>query len=209
MVSAMYQPDVFRVEDVQQMHALMRVRPFAVFVSVGGNGLDVTHLPTVLKDAGQIECHVARANPHWKNLDADRDALMIFQGPEAYITPNWYPSKAEHGKVVPTWNYAVVHAHGRAKAVDDQEWLRRHVSELTAQQERSEHRPWATSDAPGSFINAMLRGIVGIQFSITRLEGKWKMNQNRGMEDRQGVVKGLRARDDGDDLAVAEIVSGL
>jgi transcriptional regulator len=205
----MYQPDLFRVEDVQQMHALMRAQPFAVFISIGGDGLDVTHLPTVLRGDGHIECHVARANPHWKNLRADRDALMVFQGPQAYITPNWYPSKTEHGKVVPTWNYAVVHAHGRAEAVDDREWLRRHVSELTAQQERSEQRPWATSDAPESFINVMLRGIVGIQFTITRLEGKWKMNQNRGIEDRGGVMKGLRARNDGDDLAVAEIVSGV
>jgi transcriptional regulator len=206
----MYQPDHFRVEDIPAMHALMRGRPFATLISAGPAGLYASHLPTVLKDdggSGVIECHLARANPHWKDLAEGNEALMIFQGPEGYITPNWYPSKAQHGKVVPTWNYAVVHAYGRPEVMNDKEWLRRHVGELTAQQEKSEAQPWALSDAPDAYIDVMLRGIVGFRFAITRLEGKWKMSQNREMQDRVGVVAGLRTRAVDDDLEIAEEVS--
>jgi len=132
---------------------------------------------------------------------------MIFQGAEGYITPNWYPSKAEGGKVVPTWNFAAVHAYGRPEVVNDADWLRRHVTELTAQQERDQPRPWAPSDAPASFIDTMLRGIVGFRFAITRLEGKWKMSQNRTPQDREGVVNGLTLRDRGDDREIAELIA--
>jgi transcriptional regulator len=206
----MYLPDQFRVEDVPQMHALMRDRPFATLVSAGSVGLFASHLPTVLKDAGPyglIECHLARANPHWKELAEGNEALMIFQGPEGYITPNWYPSKAQGGKVVPTWNFAVVHAYGRPQVMNDEHWLRRHVTELTAQQERAQPKPWAPADAPASYLNAMLRGIVGFSFAIARLEGKWKMSQNREAGDRAGVVRGLEERGDGDDREMAEFVA--
>lgn len=206
----MYQPDHFRVTDLAQMHALIRARPLAALVSVGPVGLYATHLPTVLKDDGPygvIECHLARANPHWKDLAAGNEALMIFQGPEGYITPNWYPSKADHGKVVPTWNYAVVHAYGRPEVMEDKDWLRRHVTELTVQQETNEAKPWALSDAPESYIEVMLRGIIGFRFAITRLEGKWKMSQNRDVKDRDGVVRGLGTRRQVDDLEMAEIIS--
>ena len=205
----MYLPDHFRVADLPEMHALMRASPLATLVSAGSMGLYATHLPTVLRDDGPygvIECHLARANPHWKDLAEGNDALMIFQGPEGYITPNWYPSKADHGKVVPTWNYAVVHAYGRPEVMEDRSWLRRHVTELTAQQETNEVKPWALSDAPESFIEVMLRGIVGFRFAFTQLEGKWKMSQNRQATDRDGVVRGLRTRRQGDDLEVAELV---
>ena len=156
---------------------------------------------------GVIECHLARANPHWRDLAEGNEALIIFQGPEGYITPNWYPSKALHGKVVPTWNFAVVHAYGRPEVMKEKDWLLRHVTELTAQQERNETKPWAPSDAPDTYIKVMLRGIVGFRFCITRLKGKWKMSQNREVQDRMGVVKGLSARAAGDDLEMAEVVS--
>jgi transcriptional regulator len=203
----MYRPDLFRVDDLPRLHELMRARPFAALVSSGPAGLFASHLPTVLKDDGPfgtVECHVARANPHWKELGDE--VLMIFQGAEGYITPNWYPSKAEHGKVVPTWNYAVVHAYGRAEAIEDAAWLRRHVGELTAQQEAGEAKPWAVSDAPDSFIAGMARAIVGIRLPIARLEGKWKMSQNRELKDREGVIEGLDRRGAGDDLAIADAV---
>ena len=206
----MYQPDHFRVDDLPQLHALMRARPFATLVSSGALGLYATHLPTVLRDDapfGVIECHLARANPHWKDVAAGNEALMIFQGPDAYVTPNWYPSKAEHGKVVPTWNYAVVHAYGRPAVMQEADWLRRHVGELSAQQEASAAQPWAVSDAPDRYVEVMLRGIVGFRFVITRLEGKWKMSQNRELPDRTGVVSGLGRRGEGDDRAVADFVS--
>jgi len=205
----MYQPDHFRVDDLAEMHALMRARPLVALVS-GGASLYATHMPTVLKDDGPfglLEFHLARANPHWKILTGPGEALVIFHGPEGYITPNWYPSKADHAKVVPTWNYAAVHAYGRPEVMQDKDWLRRHVGELTTQQERSEAMPWALSDAPESYIEVMLRGIVGFRFAITRLEGKWKMSQNREMNDRQGVVKGLEQRGEGDDREIAELVS--
>ena len=207
----MHLPDHFRVEDVAEMHALMRGRPFAALVSAGPSGLYGSHLPTVLKDEGPngvIECHLARANPHWKDLAAGGEAMMIFQGPEGYITPNWYTTKAQTGKAVPTWNYAIVHAYGRPEVMKDKEWLLRHVSELSDQQERTEAHPWKVSDAPASYIDVMLRGIVGFRFAITRLEGKWKMSQNREPQDRVGVVGGLKARATGDDLAIAEAISG-
>ena len=206
----MYRPDHFVVDELPQVHALMRARPLAALVSTGPLGLYGTHLPTVLKDEGPfgtIECHLARANPHWKDLAAGGEALMIFQGPESYVTPNWYPSKALHGKTVPTWNYAVVHAYGRPAVMEDADWKRRHVSELTAQQERGEAQPWAVTDAPESYVQAMLRGIVGFRFAIERLEGKWKMSQNREMPDRVGVVQGLRQRGEGEDAEVAKLVS--
>jgi transcriptional regulator len=206
----MYQPDHFRVDDVAQMHALIRARPFAALVSAGPAGLYGSHLPTVLKDEGEfgiIECHLARANPHCKDLAAVSEALMIFQGPEGYITPNWYATKAETGKVVPTWNFAVVHAYGRPEVKDDPVWLRRHVGELTAQQEKTEARPWQVSDAPERYIEVMLRGIVGFRFVVTRLEGKWKMSQNREMPDRAGVVEGLGQRHADDDAEIAAYVA--
>lgn len=206
----MHLPELFHVTDRDKLHALMQGRPFATLVSAGPSGLLGTHLPTVLKPddgaLGSIECHVARANAHWKDFADGVEALMIFHGAEAYVRPSWYPSKAKHGKVVPTWNYATVHAYGRAQTIEDRAWLARHVSELTDQQDRGEHSPWATSDAPPDFIATMLRGIVGIRFEIARLEGKWKMSQNRDTADRAGTVSGLRARSEGDDPEVADLV---
>jgi transcriptional regulator len=206
----MYLPDHFRVEDVAEMHALMRARPLATLVSAGPSGLYGTHLPTVLKSEGPfgaIECHLSRANPHWKDLAEGGEALMIFQGPEAYVTPSWYPSKAEHGKTVPTWNYAAVHAYGQPAVMQDAAWLRRHVGELTDQQERGEAQPWAVSDAPERYVEVMLRGIVGFRFDIARLEGKWKMSQNREMRDRAGTAQGLERRAAGEDAQVAALVA--
>jgi transcriptional regulator len=206
----MFVPDHFRVDDVRQMHELMRGRPFAALISSGAAGLYASHLPTVLKEEGEhgvIECHLARANPHWRELAEGHEALMIFQGPEGYITPNWYATKAQTGKVVPTWNYAVVHAYGRPAVMEEKEWLVRHVGELTAQQEKTEAQPWKLSDAPDSYIDVMTRGIIGFRFAITRLQGKWKMSQNRVEQDWKGVVTGLNSRATGDDLEMAETVS--
>lgn len=206
----MFLPVHFRVEDVPEMHALMRARPFAALVSMTPAGLYGTHLPTVLKDEGPhgvIECHLSRANPHWKDLAEGGEAMMIFQGPDGYITPNWYATKAATGKAVPTWNYAIVHAYGRPAVMKEKEWLLRHVTELSDQQERTEPHPWKVSDAPESYIDVMLRGIIGFRFEITRLEGKWKMSQNRETQDRSRVVEGLKERGTGDDLEIAEAVS--
>ena len=220
-VATMYQPEHYRIDDIAQMHALMRAHPFAALVTSGGACLFATHLPTVLKVAGSrdadddtgahgvIECHIARANPHWKEIAEAPDALVIFSGPHGYITPNWYPSKQEHGKVVPTWIYGAVHAYGRVEVMQDPAWLRRHVGELTDQQEATEATPWAVSDAPDEFIAVMLRGIVGFRIQITRLEGKLKMSQNREPVERKGVVDGLRARGLDGDAVLADGVARL
>jgi transcriptional regulator len=207
----MYTPVQFKVDEAADAHALMRAHPFAILVTQGVDGLLATHLPTVLKvDAanplGRIECHLARPNPQWKAFAPDTDVLMIFQGAEAYIRPGWYPSKAAHGKVVPTWNYAVVHAYGRLQSIEDQDWLLAHVGELSNQQEAPYAERWSTTDAPADFLERQTRGIVGLTLSITRLEGKIKMSQNRDVPDREGVVRGLAERAQGDDAATAALV---
>jgi transcriptional regulator len=207
----MYTPAQFKVEETAEAHALMRAHPFAILVTHGADGMVATHLPTVLKvdeggPLGRIECHVARPNPQWRTFARDAEALMIFEGPEAYIRPGWYAAKAEHAKVVPTWNYAAVHAYGKLEAVQDKAWLLRHVSELSDQQERPYAAPWATADAPASFLEALARGIVGFRLTITRLEAKAKMSQNREDRDRAGVVRGLAERAQGDDAVIAALV---
>lgn len=206
----MFIPDHFKLGGTAEQHALMRAYPFATLITTSDAGYEVTHLPTVLKAEGElglVECHVSRANPHWRTIATSGRGLLIYSGPQAYITPNWYPSKVAHGKAVPTWNYAVVHAHGTATIVDDRDWLVRHVSELTDQQEAGSPEPWATSDAPGNFIEVLSRGIVGMRFVIDRLEGKAKMSQNRELPDREGVVAGLQARGTQEDVKVAEHVA--
>ena len=210
----MFIPSLFKMEDVADAHALMRAHPFAVLVTHGSTGLFATHLPTVLKvgegpPLGRIDCHLARPNPQWETFAPDTDALMIFQGAEAYIRPGWYPSKAEHGKAVPTWNYTVVHAYGRLEVQRDAGWLLTHVSELSDQQEKPYAKPWSTSEAPETYTAMLLRGIVGLTFTISRLEGKAKMSQNREPRDRAGVVQGLRERASGEDEPIAELVERL
>jgi transcriptional regulator len=212
MVLAMYRPGYFKVEDTAKVHAMMRAQPFAILVTQSSDGLTATHLPTVLKGGGDdgamglIECHLARPNPQWKTYTPGRDALMIFQGPEAYIRPSWYPAKTEHGKVVPTWNYAAVHAYGRLETIEDKDWLLAHVSELSDQQEAPYAAPWSTADAPANFLDMLVRGIVGLKFTIHRLEGKLKMSQNRPAGDRAGVVEGLGQRAHGEDALIASLV---
>lgn len=199
------------MSDQAEVLSLMRANPFAALVSHHADGLTATHLPTVARQEGGtlvVECHLARHNPHWERLAADRDveAMTIFSGPDAYIRPGWYPSKAEHGKDVPTWNYAIVHAYGRVEVIEDGAWLLRHVAELSAQQESPYEVPWKTSDAPESYIAAMIRGIVGIQFSVLRFEAKAKMGQNRDTRDALAAADGLAARAERADLAVSAMM---
>lgn len=207
----MYVPAQFRMAAQSDVLALMRNNPFAVLVSHDSTGLVATHMPTVARQEGDsmvVECHMARPNPHWKRLAADRsgESLMIFSGPDAYIRPGWYPSKADGGRAVPTWNYAIVHAYGRAEVVEQGEWLLRHVTEISAQQESPYELPWRTSDAPADYIAAMIRGIVGIRFLVTRIEAKAKMGQNRDARDALGAADGLAVRAQGRDSEVAAMM---
>jgi transcriptional regulator len=207
----MYNPSTFREDRVEVMHELIRAHPLALLVTHGGGGLAASPIPfLVYPDEGAngtLRAHVARANPHWKELAGAAEALVVFQGAAGYVTPSWYATKAATHKVVPTWNYATVHAWGRPAVVDDACWLARQLADLTRLQEQRRPRPWAVADAPADFIAAQMKAIVGIEIPIGRLEGKWKMSQNRDAADRAGVVAGLRAGDDPHrNAAVADLV---
>jgi transcriptional regulator len=191
----MYLPPVFQEERLEVLHALMRAHPLAALVTLSADGLVANHIPLLVNEEpaplGTLVGHVARANPVWRDFSAEIPSLAIFSGPEHYISPSWYPSKAEHGKVVPTWNYASVHAYGQLSIHEDAEWLRALVTRLTATHESQFEQPWAVADAPATYVDGLLKGIVGIELRIDRIEGKWKMGQNRSAEDRQGAVAGL------------------
>jgi len=194
----MYTPAHFREDRPDILLALIREARLATLVSNGADGTpDVTHLPLTLDpDGGVLIGHVARANPHWQALRAAGRAIAIFRGPEAYVSPNWYPSKSEHHRVVPTWNYTAVHAEGPVTLVEDEAGLHRIVTELTAAKEAAQPRPWAVTDAPERFIAGQLKGIVGLVLRIETLLGKRKLSQNRPAADRAGVEAGLAASAD-------------
>jgi transcriptional regulator len=188
----MYQPQHFVVTEPARLHALIEANPLATWVTQDEDGeLVVNHVPFLLdRERGVLVGHVARANPVWKR---PAKSVLVFQGADAYVSPGWYAAKREHGKVVPTWNYAVVHAHGTPRVVDDRDGLLAIVTRLTALHEAGQAAPWAVADAPPEFIEQMLRAIVGIELPVERLEGKWKVSQNRGRADRDGVADALGA----------------
>ena len=192
----MYQPPLFREDRVDEQHALIRAHPLGLLVSAGPGGLMANAIPFLVDPDvpphGMLRCHVARANPQWHELGAIEECLVVFQGPHTYVTPSWYATKRETGKVVPTWNYATVHVWGKPRVVDDETWLRRQIAELTAQQESARAAPWKVDDAPEPFVAAQVKGIIGIEIAIVRSEGKWKVSQNRPEADRAGVIEGLR-----------------
>ncbi|MGU3667132.1 FMN-binding negative transcriptional regulator [Methylobacterium sp. A49B] len=192
----MYQPPHFREGSRAAQHALIRAHPLGLLVTAGPAGLLANPIPFLLDEAGPhgtLRAHLARANPQGQELAAVAECLIVFQGPQGYVTPGWYASKREHGRVVPTWNYATVHAWGRPRVIDDPAWLGRQVADLTALREGSRAEPWAVSDAPEPFVAGQLRALVGVEIPITRIEGKWKMSQNRPEADRHGVIAGFRA----------------
>jgi transcriptional regulator len=185
---------MYQEERLPVLHKLMEDQPFASLITMGSSGLFATHLPMVLEQKGtlgRLRGHVSRANTQWRDYTPSVEALAIFSGPQHYITPSWYREKQESGKVVPTWNYAVVHAYGHLKVVEDGDWLLAHLQKLTDIHEAGSRNPWKVSDAPGDYIGSQIKGIVGLEMDIVRLEGKWKVSQNRSAEDRSGVVRGL------------------
>ncbi len=197
----MYQPVHFREDRLEVQHELIRNRPLGLLVTAGPGGLMANPVPFLVDVEGRfgtLRAHVARANPQWRELDGLAECLVVFQGPQDYVTPSWYATKRETGKVVPTWNYATVHAWGRPRAIEDATWLRRQIGDLTASMEGRRTAPWAVEDAPADFVAMQIRAIVGIEIPIARIEGKWKMSQNRTPADRQGVVAGYR--EDGDEV---------
>ncbi|MFC7735792.1 FMN-binding negative transcriptional regulator [Roseomonas sp. GCM10028921] len=207
----MYVPPAFREEDLSALHAVMREARLSTLVTATGEGLVATPLPLFLipeeGPCGTLYGHLARANPQGK-LAPLGEAMALFMGPDAYVTPSWYASKREHGKVVPTWNYVAVHAYGPAEFFDDADRLLDVVTRLTRLHEEARPEPWAVTDAPAAFIRAQLRGVVGLRMAISRIEGKRKMSQNRNAEDRAGVAAGLAASDRVSDRAAAALIPG-
>jgi transcriptional regulator len=191
----MYQPPHFREDRLEVQHALIRAHPLGLLVTLGSTGLVANPIPFWLDQAasptGTLKAHLSRANSQWRDYDPAQEALVVFQGPEAYITPSWYAAKQETGKVVPTWNYAIVQAYGPMRVIDDPAWLREQIGHMTEARESTRPEPWAVGDAPESFVAAQLKGIVGVEIEISRIEGKWKVSQNRPEADRRGVVAGL------------------
>lgn len=207
----MYLPAQFEESRTEVLRELMREHPFATLVAHGADGLTANHLPLHLEPEigpfGALQGHVARANTVWQQF-ADTEVLVIFHGPQTYVTPSWYETKQEHGKAVPTWNYVVVHARGRLRAIDDPAWLRQQLETLVTHHEAAFAEPWQIDDAPPDYIDKMLAAIVGIEIVITDLKGKWKISQNQPPANRAGVVAGLRELGTADALQIAELVAG-
>jgi transcriptional regulator len=207
----MYLPPHFRDEDLPGIHATIRAARLCTFVTATADGLIGTPLPVLLDETqapyGVLYGHVAKANPQWKTAPAG-DAMAVFMGPDAYISPSWYATKQETGKVVPTWNYIAVHAYGPVEFFEDADRLLDIVTRLTAKHERGRANAWAVGDAPEDFIRAQLKGIVGLRMPITRLDAKRKMSQNRNAADRAGVIAGLSVSDDAADRTVAGLIPG-
>ena len=191
----MYIPKHFEETRLPVIHWLIDAHPFGSLVTMGPSGLVASHIPMVLErngtPLGVLRGHLSRANSQWKEFSPEMEALVIFSGPDHYITPTWYAEKAETGKVVPTWNYAVVHAYGRLRIHESPEWLRAHLETLTKIHEAGNETPWKVADAPEEYLSAMMKGIVGFELAVTRLEGKWKVSQNRPERDRERVAEGL------------------
>ena len=202
----MYRPAAFRQDDLTALHAQIESTGLALLTSNGPAGLQATHLPLLLAaedgEFGTLYGHFARANPHWQALDG-QEALAVFSGPDAYVHPGWYPGKAEHGRVVPTWNYIAVHAWGPVETFDEPARLLELLARLTARHEAGRPKPWSLNDAPTEYIERQLRAIVGFALPIRRLEGQWKLSQNRQAADHAGVREGLAASDNPRDRELA------
>jgi transcriptional regulator len=206
----MYVPRHFEESRVEVLHELIRRHPLATLVAVTPEGPEASHVPFELdiepQPFGTLRCHLARANPLWRQLAADKQVLVVFQGAESYISPAWYASKKEHGKVVPTWDYVTVHAHGVPTVTHDAQWLRTLVETLTNRHEQGRPDPWHVSDAPADYVEKMLAAIVGVEIPVQRLVGNWKLSQNRSAADREGVIAGLERDGAAPQLDVASLI---
>lgn len=206
----MYSPAAHREDRLDVLHTLIRSHPLGTWAVADDDGIVINHLPFVLEagvgELGVLRGHVARANPIWKAAPSAGPGAVVFRGPQTYITPSWYPSKHEHGKAVPTWNYAVVVVHGIPRFVEDRDWLVAHLETLTDTHEKAQALPWALSDAPEDFTAKMVAAIIGVEIPIQRIEGKWKVSQNRPHADKLGVVAGLTGKGDEASLQMAGLV---
>jgi transcriptional regulator len=203
----MYIPKLFEEKRLDVLHSFVREHPFGALVVLSADGLDANHLPfeidTESGPFGTLHCHVSRSNPVWRDFSPTTEALAIFQGPNTYITPTWYPSKQETGKDVPTWNYIIVHARGPLRVIDDVRHVRAHLEKLVTRNEAGRPHPWRITDAPEDYVNKQLSLIVGIEIPLTSLVGKWKLGQNRLLHDRHGMLKGLLEANTPETVAMA------
>jgi len=206
----MYVPSHFAESRIEVLHQLIREQPFATLVTLNADGLNANHIPFEIDPEppplGTLRGHVARANPVWRTFSREVEALVIFRGPQAYISPSWYPSKTESGEVVPSYNYIVAHGYGEMTIVHEPDWLRGLVTRLTSRFEAGGDSPWHVTDAPAAFITKQLGAIVGIEIALTRLIGKWKVSQNRPTKDRDGVAQKLSESTDPESVAMAQWV---
>jgi len=206
----MYEPPLHRQEDLAAQHALIVACPLGLLISCGPSGLLANRLPFLIdagaSKLGTLQVHMARANPQWRDLTGESDILAVFHGVDHYITPAWYETKRQTGKVVPTWNYTMVQARGRPRVIHDAEWLHRQIGALTARHEAARPAPWAVTDAPAPFVAAQVGAIVGVEIDIAEIKGKWKLSQNRNAADRAGVIAGLEAEGDAAALVMAKLV---
>ena len=206
----MYLPRHFEETDPERLRSLIQRYPLGALVTATKKELDANHIPFLFADtasgAQRLHGHIARANPLWRDVMPDAAALVMFQGPDSFVSPSWYPSKRENARVVPTWNYAVVHVHGVVRFVDDPAWVRSHVEALTREHEGKRDAPWAVTDAPADFIEKMVAAVVGIEISISRLVGKWKVSQNRSISDRVGVVEALEREARPSETSIAALI---
>jgi transcriptional regulator len=209
----LYTPPHFAEDRPQVLQDFIGRHPLATLVTLSSSGLNANHIPLLLDPDpaphGKLIGHLARANNQWRDFDARVEALAIFSGPQAYVSPSWYATKAETGKVVPTWNYAAVHAYGALRVIDDAGWLRSLVGRLTDRHEGTRSQPWKVEDAPESYIQSQLKGIIGIELTVQRFEGKWKLSQNRPERDRQGTVRGLDETGDAGAASLAKMMADL
>jgi len=207
----MYQPPHFREDRLDIQHALIRSQSLGLLITAGPGGLQANHIPFLIdpdaSERGTLRAHLARANPQLQELAAVNECMIAFQGPQQYISPSLYPTKRETGKVVPTWNYITVHAWGRPQVMDDAAWLRQQIDDLTRHKEAARAAPWNVSDAPEAFVDAQVKGIVGLEIPIARIEGKWKVSQNRPAIDQVGVAAGLRGAGDEAAVIAAEVTA--
>ncbi|WP_324742091.1 FMN-binding negative transcriptional regulator [Tsuneonella sp. CC-YZS046] len=204
----MYRPPAFREDRPQILHEAIRAHPLGTLITAGASGLMANVIPFSLhveKDGDVLRAHLAKANEQIAGLRKGTPVLVVFQGLQGYVSPSWYPTKREHGKVVPTWNYVIVQAHGPCRVIDDPAWLLEQITELTSAQENGRAEPWDVSDAPDDYVKAQLKGIVGLEIPISRLEGKWKMSQNQPERNQRGVAAGLR--EDGHAALANEVIA--
>lgn len=194
----MYLPPAFREDRLEQKHDLIRTYPLGLLVTAGSAGLMANPIPFIIYpdegECGTLRAHISRANPQRHELDTLSECLVVFEGPQAYISPSWYATKQETHKVVPTWNYAIVQVWGKPRLVENTAWLHRQIDDLTRSQEHAHAVPWEVADAPEDFIAAQMKGIIGVEIEISRIEGKWKVSQNQPEANRRGVIEGLRAQ---------------